>query len=529
MKKLFALVLTIFLFAQLLLPVYAAGTDDAKVEIKAAYWNKDMLYTFAQVSPSELANSEAILIVNNQQVCEASFSKLSDTDAVVHYMLLVDTSDSMAWYRGEILTFAQKLMESGQKTKMTIAKFDRDFSLVGAKLTHWEEVKTSLESLTFEKIGSDINGSAASAIEYLGAKEYESGELVNLVVITDGEPWYSNDGNLEEKHETEVNQKLSALMETYPEILVHTLSFAEWKENAYAPYSGNNGLHFVKRPAEEAAGAMIDLMDSLYGVFMPLEGYADDPWIQDDIMLLVGMNFVSYSNVRNVRIVPTVHVDASQEHIPEETLAPSEPAVPDATEETSPEPTAEPTEPSESKPEEPSESEPEETTESEPAETTESEPVETGESVPAETTGSEVVITPEPTEDSTVLVWVAVGITVLLAAGFFGLTAAKKRKIRNNSVRMRINVLSGGNIRVKESYYLYDKIQIGTEKKCDIVIPSDNGTVSFRIYKLDQMIYIEDMETADGILLNGMRLFTPNRLRSGDEITAGNVVLQVLF
>ena len=43
------------------------------------------------------------------------------------------------------------------------------------------------------------------------------------------------------------------------------------------------------------------------------------------------------------------------------------------------------------------------------------------------------------------------------------------------------------------------------------------------------MIYIEDMSSPQGTVLNGMRIFSPNRLRSEDEITIGNMVLRALF
>jgi len=493
-RKFSALILTAVLFVQLLLPVYAGGTDGMKTEIKAAYWNNDMLYTFAQIEPEE---QNASLIVNNQQIWEGTPAKLADTGAVVHYMLLVDTSNSMGWCRNSIISFAQKLMQSNQNVKMTIARFDRSFSVVGADLTDWENVKESLESLTFHKDGSDINGSAAAALEYLGATKYDA-ELVNLVVITDGEPWYSNDGNLEEQLESEANQKVAALMEVYPEIFVHTLSFLKWQAAADAVYSGNNGLHFAQCPAEEAADALIGFVDSLYGIFVPLKGYQGIAQIPDDMMLRVGMNFISYDRVRNSEMVPEIEVDISQEHIPEETLAPEEPTVPDTTEpvqpETIPPETEEATEPALT----------EETAANAPA-------VDTAENETAAIAG------------------IVIGIVVLLAVAIVVFAVAKKRKLQSNSVRIKIKLLAGKNIRVKEIYYLSDEIRIGGDKKCDIIIPENNGTVSFRIIKQDQLIYIEDMTTSDGILLNGMRLFAPNRLRSGDVITAGTVVMQVLF
>ena len=107
--------------------------------------------------------------------------------------------------------------------------------------------------------------------------------------------------------------------------------------------------------------------------------------------------------------------------------------------------------------------------------------------------------------------------------------AVKKQRIRATSVRIRIQVVLG-NIRVKDIYYLIRELQIGSDKHCDVIVPQAySGSASARIFKQGQLIYIEDMGASDGILLNGMRIFSSNRLRSGDEITIGTVVLKVLF
>ena len=79
-------------------------------------------------------------------------------------------------------------------------------------------------------------------------------------------------------------------------------------------------------------------------------------------------------------------------------------------------------------------------------------------------------------------------------------------------------------------FYLRDQLLIGTGKQCNVVIrDSAAAPVNTRIFTQDQMVYIEDMGSPLGTALNGMRLFTPNRLRSEDEITVGNTVLRVLF
>ena len=95
---------------------------------------------------------------------------------------------------------------------------------------------------------------------------------------------------------------------------------------------------------------------------------------------------------------------------------------------------------------------------------------------------------------------------------------------------MRIEVLNNDSIRTKKLYHLSREIVIGSGKRSDIVIPGDASvSTDVRIIKRGQLIYVEDFGSTDDTLLNGMRIFTSNRLRSGDEITVGNVTLRVLF
>ena len=50
-----------------------------------------------------------------------------------------------------------------------------------------------------------------------------------------------------------------------------------------------------------------------------------------------------------------------------------------------------------------------------------------------------------------------------------------------------------------------------------------------RIYIKDQTIYIEDLNSKEGTVLGGMRLYAPNPLRSGDVISIGAVSFILRF
>ena len=128
-----------------------------------------------------------------------------------------------------------------------------------------------------------------------------------------------------------------------------------------------------------------------------------------------------------------------------------------------------------------------------------------------------------------------VGMVIAIAAAVAAVVViagilAKKKKAEEFSIRMRMEILCGEAVSKKEIYYLTNELLIGTGKQCDIVIRDPNAaSVNTRIFKQGQMIYIEDMSSPQGTVLNGMRIFSSNRLRSEDEITIGDTVLRVLF
>ena len=511
-RKIFSLIIVIFLISMLVLHVYATEAAMPKDTIYAAYWQDGVLYTFAQLGQNESDDQSVSLLVNNQLFSEAEPEKLADMNEAIHYMLLVDTSSSMVWNRTSILSFAQNLIEAQQNIKISIAKFDREFEVIDSDLSTWDAVKASLRSLTFNKDGSDINGSVAAAIEYLGSNGYVPGELTNLVLITDGEPWYTNNKNREKEFEREANHKLSALMEAYPEIMVHTFSFTEWDDDTYAPYSASNGMHFVEQSAKEAAKELSSFIDEIYSVRFPINGYDKYSLIHDDMILCIGRNLISYKNIRNASVLPELNIDVSQEEIPEESSVPEEPADPEITEPAYPE-----------MPEGGGENVSENVAEAETSSAAENTEIAEIETADVEEKGV------SKTENSTKMLYIICGVVALLLLTVLTIIVVKKKQIRKKSVRMKIEKVSGGKIRVKDMYYLSDMILIGSGKKCDVIVPGTKGVECARIIKRDQMIYIEDMGAEEGVLLNGMRIFSPNRLRSGDEITVETTTLKVLF
>lgn len=82
----------------------------------------------------------------------------------------------------------------------------------------------------------------------------------------------------------------------------------------------------------------------------------------------------------------------------------------------------------------------------------------------------------------------------------------------------------------QREFRMQSELLIGSDKRCDIVLPEAGiAPQNTRIFVQDQMLYIEDLNTESSTLLSGMKIHAPNRLRSGDEITVGNVHMRFRF
>ena len=508
-RRILSILSALLLLGQLYCCVLA--DEEEVTTIRSSYWTDNMLYSFVDFSQEKPEELEVSLFVNNyQQEQKANPKPFNDTGAAVHYLMLVDTSSSMSQYAYHLSAFAQSLLKYGKNLDVSIATMGADFHVAATDLTTWNEVQSVLRRLNYQNDRSDICGGTVKALEYLGEKSYRAGDITSLVVITDGEPWYSNTASVESEREEQAAKAAAAAMDACPEIIVNTLCFRNWEENAFDVLSTGKGLHLRANTASDAGKigiAFSDYLDNLYAVTFPLNGYGGIAEITDAVQLFVESSWFSLGRIRNLDMQPVLEsgdaitlppVDESEEAQNTESTAPAETS---------------------------------ETTETT-AETT----------IPAETTQESAAMDAiPPDEEQTdgaegnpvsrlmlgmVIMIAAAVAAVLLIAGIL----MKKKKAKEFSIRMRVEILSGKAVRKKDIYLLTNELLIGTGKQCDIVIRDVNAaSVNTRIFKQGQMIYIEDMSSPQGTVLNGMRIFSSNRLRSEDEITIGSTVLRVLF
>ena len=92
-----------------------------------------------------------------------------------------------------------------------------------------------------------------------------------------------------------------------------------------------------------------------------------------------------------------------------------------------------------------------------------------------------------------------------------------------DALPMRLELRYGAVQGSVRQYWLEDALTLGADARCDVVL-LDQSADPFhaRIVREDGMLYIEDLNSSSGTRLGGMRIYSRNPLRPGDEIQLGN-------
>jgi pSer/pThr/pTyr-binding forkhead associated (FHA) protein len=81
-----------------------------------------------------------------------------------------------------------------------------------------------------------------------------------------------------------------------------------------------------------------------------------------------------------------------------------------------------------------------------------------------------------------------------------------------------------------EVYSLGEEITVGRGGGCGIVLPDDHfvSTVHARLFRRGDDVYVEDLGSRNGTVVNGEPVAAPTRLRRGDRVQFGETVGEVV-
>jgi hypothetical protein len=80
-----------------------------------------------------------------------------------------------------------------------------------------------------------------------------------------------------------------------------------------------------------------------------------------------------------------------------------------------------------------------------------------------------------------------------------------------------------------ESYPLGDEITVGRGGGCGIVLPEDSfvSTVHARVFRRGDDVFVEDLGSRNGTVVNGERITATTRIRRGDHVQFGQTVAEM--
>ncbi len=550
------------IFAVCLVPPSLGDTETDSPRVISAWFYGGVVYAAVKADSWEDPGSvEGQLMIDNASASETA----APTRAPSHkYVLMVDLSTSMPRYKQDLDTFAGALLsEAAENVTVTLSGFGERYEVIADELTSAEEVRDAVSKLKFNHRATDICGGTVDAIENINSAARPEGQIMHLIILTDGVPYLTGDKNMEEMAVRTAASSAEKLIGEASEVIVHTVCFGDWEPVTFTAVSVGPGIDLSVKNSEDAekAGREIALFASgLYEFRFPANRTFDVDRIDAQIFLkspdFDGLTFLSVPNLRDIGKPleidepdrpALVTPEPDPEDDPSSGSSDPEPAeYPDAGEDGDGEPEPVPDVPpggdtapgaGSDRPgcgEDPDVS----------GQTT-SRDSENGEDIDGEDGGSDSSITvgvidsADDQEESdndqikTAVVLSVIAALVLLVIILTALLLRSRKKGNTASARtvgVKLEMLEGRSGGDGNTYRLRDELIIGSGKNCDIVL-NDSSVLAknARVYFDGRSMYIEDIGGSNNVSLSGMRIFAPNRLRSGDEIWIGSVCFRLLF
>ncbi len=514
MKGKLAVFLLVLSLLQIRIPVLAAeaSVDSSKASIVSAYCMDDTFYSFIKADGCDVKK----MIAQTELVggSQAQPVTLQESDAAVTYILLIDNSGSMKKYASSVADYADALIErETQPATFIIITFGEqvlfneiaDTQACLDKEAVKNTVLNAIGQMNYKEQWTDPYTGIVSVTDYLN-QNYpgDKGDLVNLILLTDGTPDLK-DSSVEAEN---ARAALERIAET-PEVVLHTVSFREW-DSAHTVPKGT-GTDVTVDAGLDAAGAAGVLTDFVHGLYrVDLENLASD-------QVSGRYDYEYYLRDSGDGVIETIQlIPLAVEKVPVMTEGAHGWSGPRVKPTKKPEAGQESQSPKTEGPESKPESEAESKTEN-------------------ELQKAENSVTQSGIHKRVVYAGVVILVLIVVVAVIWTVVRILKGRRRQganagNAIFMRLEILSGRCAGRKTEYYLKDELLIGRALSCDLVWRENEVSPrNTRIFVKDHVIYIEDLDSREGTLLEGMRIYSPNRLRSGDVISIGKVSFKFFF
>lgn len=472
MKRAASVLLAGLVAVLLCVPALAAGS----AQLVRTFVTGNTLYTYVVIDETEQPITQAEAKIGTQSF--PAFGKLETVQQAgfpVSYLLLVDNSTSMPKYRDSLVAFAQQLAQNGgEHTTFLLATFGEEFSVVNENVSA-DLLEQEMTAIPFDEQATRLHSCIAQALDYFESLPRQANELRCMVVLSDAVVEYEQEGSI-------TYEELLAQLST-SDVMLHSVGVGQ-QEDAISALgelaSASGGTHqrvADEEQAQEAAEALSKVNGSMLVTGFDLTGCS-----------AAGENqAVSVTFASNGTLVCRAESTVS---LPE----------------------------AESKPETPDVSQPL------PPAGNQASPSSSG-SGNGEETSTSLPLLP----------FVAVVVVLGIAGGAAVLYFRKRKPVppapqAPEGIFLRIEDLTGCLVGTEPEQYLTGQLIVGRDPSCDIVL--DDPSVSrrhARVFLAEDSVYLEDLGSQNGTMVNGASIHMPCQLRSGDELAAGEARWRLKF
>lgn len=495
MKKIITVLMSIMII--LAVPSLETSAVDSVSVISGYYKNGNVCVFMDLNNDNNLINGKYNIINNNilSDSPDVYPTKFSEIDSTVNYVFLIDVSTSMPYYKEQIGRIADSLLKNEKcRVNVSVATFGEKFTLVMHGLDNTGQIMSVVNGLDYTEEATDISGGLSDAFDYISDHEMKEKEVYEIILITDGIPYYEGDNT--EENISKANNLLKEKIVSTPEVIVHSVCFGNWDEDIFRAVSFGTGMHesvSSENTPEQIGKSISEFTDNLYFISMkdPINLYSER--ISVSFFSFYNHQVYDLDNIRNYDQIDFEFLPFGEEieSLPISSL--------------------------------------EEKTEEESSEILVNSEL-SEKTVPLSTTNDQK-------ENQPIIILIIAGCGALILIMVLVFILVRKARSRNSeaksrsaAIRMSVEIISGKYLTNKKVLFLDRELLIGTSKNCDLVFEDEVMTQkNTRIYIQDRIIFIEDLNETPNTYLEGMKLFSPNRLRSGNEINIGNTVFKLLF
>lgn len=467
MKRLTAWAAALLISILLCTQALAAGS----AELVRVFAQEGTLYAYVAITGNDTPITKAEAKIGTQTFpASGRLETVQQAGFPISYLLLVDNSTSMPPFQEDVSAFAAGLAKaSGENTSFTLATFGDDLAVVAEDIPT-EDLAETISAIPYNENVTRLHTCIDKALDYFEAIPREGNELRCLVVLSDAVQYDPTGG-------TPYETLLARLSQS--DVMLHSIGFGSAADldsmGTLALASGGTHQVVGAVSAGDAAVQLSAVSGSLFVTGFDIHGYTT-----------AGTETVSVTFASGGELI--CRADAEVDIPVSESIAtfPAPAVLPPVTEAVSQQP-------------------------------------EQAAEKPAEKDGNASIL----------LLIVAVVILVIAAAAVMLFRRKKTPAPMQTApagIYVRLEVLQGELTSKKTEWNLTDELLIGRDGACDIVFDSQTlSAKNTRVFTTGGAVYIEDLGSRNGTLVNGDRIDMPSILHSGDKIAAGDVSLRLKF